>query len=86
MTRIVFLDRSTMAPQIPLTKPGFPHEWVEHDRTAPDQIVERLKGAEIAVSNKVGIRREHLDELPDLKMICIPSTGYDAFDIFSKFS
>lgn len=81
MTRIVFLDRSTMAPQIPLTKPGFDHEWIEHDRTAPDQIVERLAGAEIAVTNKVGLREEHLAQLPDLKMICIPATGYDAFDI-----
>ena len=64
MTRIVFLDRSTMAPAIDLTRPGFPHEWVDHDRTAPDKIVERLQGAEIAVSNKVGIRREHLENLP----------------------
>lgn len=70
-----------MAPQIPLTKPSFDHEWVEHDRTSSDQIVERLQGAEIAVSNKVGIRREHIEALPDLKMITIPATGYDAFDI-----
>ena len=81
MTRIVFLDRSAMAPQIPLTKPSFAHEWIEHDRTAPDQIVERLAGAEIAVSNKVGIRAEHIAKLPDLKLITIPATGYDAFDI-----
>ena len=81
MTRIVFLDRSTMAPQIPLAKPSFDHEWIEHDRTAPDQVVERLQGAEIAISNKVGIREEHLAQLPDLKFITIPATGYDAFDI-----
>lgn len=81
MTRIVFLDRSTMAPAIELTKPGFQHEWIDHERTSPDQVVERLQGAEIAVSNKVGIRREHLDRLPELKMICIPATGFDAFDI-----
>ena len=81
MTRIVFLDRSTMAPQIPLVKPDFDHEWIEHDRTAPDQIVERLAGAEIAVTNKVGLRAEHIKALPDLKMISIPATGYDAFDI-----
>lgn len=81
MTRIVFLDRSTMAPQIPLNMPNFDHEWVEHDRTSPDQIIERLQGAEIAVTNKVGLQEEHLTALPDLKMISIPATGYDAFDI-----
>ena len=81
MTRIVFLDRSTMAPQIPLRKPTFDHDWIEYDRTDPDQVVERLKGAHITVSSKVGIREEHLAQLPDLKMISIPATGYDAFDI-----
>jgi glycerate dehydrogenase len=81
MTRIVFLDRSTIGPSVELRKPSFPHEWVDHDRTAPGQIVERLEGAEIAVTNKVGIRREHIEELPDLRMICIPATGFDAFDI-----
>jgi len=81
MTRIVFLDRSTIGPSVALTKPSFAHEWVEYDRTAPDQVVERLKGAEIAVCNKVPIRRASIEQLPDLKMICIPATGYDAFDI-----
>ena len=81
MTRIVFLDRSTIGPSVTLTKPSFAHEWIEYDRTAPDQVVERLKGAEIAVCNKVPIRRAAIEQLPGLKMICIPATGYDAFDI-----
>lgn len=81
MTRIVFLDRSTIGPSVELTKPSFDHEWVEYDRTAPDQVVERLSGADIAVVNKVPIRRASIEALPDLKMICIPATGYDAFDI-----
>ena len=81
MTRIVFLDRSTIGPSVALTKPSFPHEWVDHDRTRPDQVIERLKGAQIAVCNKVPIRRAAIEQLPDLKMIAIPATGYDAFDI-----
>ena len=79
--RIVFLDRSTMGPSVTLSKPSFPHEWVEYDRTRPDQVVERLRKADIAVCNKVPIRRDSIAQLPDLKMICIPATGYDAFDI-----
>ena len=81
MTKIVFLDRGTIGPSVELTKPSFPHEWTDHDRTSPDQVVERLAGAEIAVTNKVGIRREHIERLPELRMICIPATGFDAFDI-----
>ena len=79
--RIVFLDRSTIGPSVNVSKPAFDHDWVEYDRTAPDQVIERLGGADIAVSNKVPIRRDAIEALPDLKMICIPATGHDAFDI-----
>ncbi len=81
MTRIVFLDRSTIGPSVSVNKPAFDHEWIEYDRTAPGEVIERLKSADIAVSNKVPIRRDAIEALPDLKMICIPATGYDAFDI-----
>ena len=79
--RIVFLDRSTIGPSVNVSKPAFDHDWVEYDRTAPDQVIERLGGADIAVSNKVPIRRDAIEALPGLKMICIPATGHDAFDI-----
>jgi len=81
MMRIVHLDRGTIGPSVNLTKPTFPHEWVSYDQTRPDQVVERLQGAHIAVSNKVPIRRDSIAQLPDLKQITIPATGYDAFDI-----
>lgn len=79
--RIVFLDRSTIGPSVTLTKPSFPHEWIEHDRTHPKQVWERLEGAQIAISNKVPIRRDSIERLPDLRMIAVPATGYDAFDV-----
>jgi hypothetical protein len=44
--RIVFLDRSTIGPAVSLSKPSFPHDWIEYERTRPDQVVERLKGLE----------------------------------------
>ncbi len=79
--RIVFLDRSTIGPSVTVTRPGFEHEWVEYDRTGAEQVVERLKGADIAVSNKVPINRAAIEALPELKMIAIPATGYDAFAV-----
>ncbi|MGB7206911.1 MAG: D-2-hydroxyacid dehydrogenase [Anderseniella sp.] len=81
MTRIVFLDRGTFAPQIELVRPDIAHEWVEYDNTGPDQIVERLKGATIAITNKVPIRKESLTQLPHLKMVSVAATGYDVIDI-----
>ncbi|NWG23841.1 MAG: D-2-hydroxyacid dehydrogenase [Pseudorhodoplanes sp.] len=79
--RIVFLDRSTIGPSVILRRPAFPHDWIEYDRTRADQVTERLKGAQIAISNKVPIRRNAIEQLPDLRMIAIPATGYDAFDV-----
>jgi glycerate dehydrogenase len=81
MTRIVFLDRGTMGLLEQLVRPAFAHEWVEYDRTRPDEVVERLANCDIAISNKVPIRRDVIMRLPRLKMIAIPATGYDAFDI-----
>lgn len=81
MSRIVFLDRGTIGPSVELTRPSFPHEWVEYEQTTPEQVVQRLSGAEIAVTNKVPIRRAALEALPDLRMISIAATGYDVIDI-----
>jgi glycerate dehydrogenase len=81
MIRIVFLDRGTMGPLKQLGRPAFAHEWIEYDRTRSQQVVERLENCDIAISNKVPIRRDCIARLPHLKMIAIPATGYDAFDI-----
>jgi glycerate dehydrogenase len=79
--RIVFLDRGTFGPSVELAKPAFCHEWVEHAATPPSEVVRRLAGAEIAVTNKVPIRAEHLAELPRLRMISVAATGYDVVDV-----
>ena len=81
MTRIVFLDRATIGPSVTICRPALDHEWVEYEKTAPEEVVEKLAGADIAITNKVPIREEHLVDLPALKMISIAATGYDVIDI-----
>ena len=81
MTRIVFLDRGTIGPSVALAKPSFPHAWVEYDHTPAGSVLERLAQADIAVTNKVAIRRQHLDKLPKLKMIAVAATGCDVIDV-----
>lgn len=75
---IVFLDRETLGAE--LRRPGFPHAWAEHAATEPHQTVERLRGATIAVINKVPIGAAELAQLPDLKLIAIAATGTDVVD------
>lgn len=80
MEKIVFLDRATIAPQIRLREPLFEHSLVTHERTRPEQVVERLAGATIAITNKVPLRAETLAQLPDLKLIAVAATGTDCVD------
>lgn len=79
--RIVFLDRDTIGPSVEISRPSFDHEWIEYRRTSPEEVADRLRGAEIAITNKVPIRKETFEQLPDLKLIAIAATGYDVIDI-----
>ena len=76
--RIVFLDRETLDAE--LRRPSFPHDYAEYPVTAPDEIVERLAGAQIAILNKVPMREATLRQLPDLKLIAVAATGTDVID------
>jgi len=80
MHKIVILDRATLAPQIKVRRPAFDHELVEHAHTAPDQVVERLRGATVAVTNKVPLTAAVLAQLPDLKLVAVAATGTDCVD------
>lgn len=76
--KIVFLDRATLA--VPLRTPGFPHDYREYAATTEAQSVERLRGATIAIINKVPLRAAALAQLPDLKLIALAATGSDCVD------
>ena len=49
MKKIVFLDRQSLRAE--LRPPSFEHAWVEHVQTHADQVVERLQGASVAITN-----------------------------------
>lgn len=79
MQTIVFLDRGTVT--VPFRKPSFAHEWLDYAHTAPEETIERLRDATIAVTNKVKLRETELSELPKLKFIAITATGFDNVDL-----
>jgi glycerate dehydrogenase len=76
---VVFLDRSTL--QANVRRPAFEHTWQEYPVTAPDELAQRLAAATIAITNKVPLRAQILQRLPQLKMIAIAATGYDVVDV-----
>ena len=79
MRRVVFLDRASLKARV--RKPSGATEYVEHEKTAADEIVARLAGAEVAIVNKVPLRAPTLAQLQQLKMIAVAATGYDNVDV-----
>ena len=77
--RIVFLDRASLDAKV--RSPKFDAAYVEYAATAPNEVVERLEGASIAITNKVPLRAATLRRLPHLKMIAVAATGYDIVDL-----
>jgi glycerate dehydrogenase len=77
--RIVFLDRSTLKAQV--RRPAFEHTWAEYPVTEPSELLPRLSGATIAITNKVPLREATLSQLPELRMIAVAATGYDVIDV-----
>lgn len=56
-------------------------ECTIYDRTTPEDVLERAKGAEAILTNKVAITADHMAALPDLKYIGVLATGYNIIDI-----
>ena len=79
METVVFLDRNTLRAEV--RRPAFPHRWVEYEKTRPEEVVERLGGATIAITNKVPLGRDALLQLPRLRMIAVAATGVDIIDL-----
>lgn len=80
MTKIVFLDEYSICGRdlSAVTSQG---DYTGYDNTSPEQVVERLQGADVAISNKVVIDAEAMRRLPDLKLICVAATGMNNIDL-----
>lgn len=51
-----------------------------HERSAPDEIVERARHADLILSNKALVTRAHLEQLPTVRYIGVLATGYNNID------
>jgi glycerate dehydrogenase len=80
--RVVVLDGHTLNPGDiswePLKELG---RCDFYERSSAGEVVPRLKGAEVALTNKVVIGREHIAQLPDLKYIGVTATGFNIVDV-----
>jgi len=78
---IVFLDRNTLSPTTVLRRPALEHTWTEHPATAPADVAERIRDADIVITNKVRITAEALAQAPRLRLVAVAATGTDNVDL-----
>lgn len=80
--KIVILDGSAANPGDitwgELEKLG---EVTAYETTSKDQLIERMQGAEVAITNKTVFDAEAFDRLPELKYIGVLATGYNVVDL-----
>lgn len=79
MHHVVFLDRDSLP--APVRRPQVAQSYIEYAHTRPAEVVERLRGATIAITNKVPISAEAIEALPTLRLIAVAATGYDCVAI-----
>jgi glycerate dehydrogenase len=79
MERIVFLERNTIPADF--RRPNFDHEWIEHAESTADQVAERVREADIIISNKLSLGEPQLSNAPHVRLIAIAATGSDCVDL-----
>lgn len=80
--KIVILDGFTAAPdELSWNALKAMGGLTVYDRTRPEETVERAKEAEIVLTNKVLLRRQEIEQLPQLKYIGVLATGYNVVDL-----
>ncbi|WNJ96248.1 D-2-hydroxyacid dehydrogenase [Vibrio ruber] len=81
LPQVVFVDHATIPPHIHFPELPFEHQWVSYDETSPAQLLERVRDADIIITNKVVLNAELLSQLPKLRLIAVAATGVNNVDI-----
>ena len=79
--RIVFLDADTIGSDISLAPIESKGELVIYPRTPQELVDERIAGFDVVITNKVQIRKEHIDKAPSHKMVCVAATDTNNDDM-----
>ena len=76
---IVVLDRDTL-----VNRPfdfDFPHTLSSYGTTEAHETLERIRGADIVITNKVVISAQAFAENPQLKLVAVTATGVNSVDV-----
>lgn len=79
-TNIVFLDQQSLG-GADLTRIRSLGHYIGYDKTAPEEVIDRCREADIVITNKIPLRAETIQALPQLRLICIAATGMNNIDL-----
>ena len=79
--KIVVLDAKTLGTDVDLNILKEFGELTVYDTTPKDKTLNRVKEADIVVTNKVVIDKEIIDGAKNLKLICVAATGMNNIDL-----
>ena len=78
--KIIVLDAATLGEDLDLSILSSVGEVQIYTHTLPSEIAQRVRDAEVIVTNKLKLNSDNLSEAKDLKLICVTATGYDNID------
>ena len=78
---IVILDEKTLGDDLDLSPLSDFGQVTHYQTTSSDETLDRIKNADIIITNKVVITAQMMEEAPLLKLICIAATGMNNVDL-----
>ncbi len=79
--KIVVLERNSVGTDVPVDYSALGEVTYYPNTVTVEEVRERVADADIIVSNKAPMRKEALEDAPNVKLICEFATGYDNVDI-----
>lgn len=78
--KLVFLDAKTIGEDIDLSSYDALGEVVKYGFSAPEEIPERVKDADVLIVNKIAINEQTIGNAKNLKLVCVTATGTNNLD------
>ncbi len=79
--KIVILDADTLGNDIDMSPISQFGDIVAYPVTAASETAERIRDAEVVISNKVYIGANEIQNAKNLKLVCVAATGYNNIDL-----
>lgn len=79
--KIVFLDASTLGEDANFSQLEELGTLVCYSLTEPNEVISRIKEANVVIVNKVKLGKSEIDSAKNLKLICVAATGTNNIDV-----